>query len=61
MTTLNPKPESLPAKRGLTGLLNKAWFVVLVPSIFPLVLESRRTGEAMRHPMDGPVTRRWRS
>ena len=42
MTTLNPKPEPKPAKRGQTGLLNKAWFVVLVPSIFLLVLVVRQ-------------------
>jgi len=25
------------------------------------LLESRRTGAAMKHPMDGPVTLHWRS
>src|SRR5579885_1312041 len=33
------------------------WYFALKANL----LESRRTGEAMRHPMDGPVTLRWRS
>jgi hypothetical protein len=33
------------------------WYFALKANL----LESRRTGTAMVHPMDGPVTLRWRS
>jgi hypothetical protein len=33
------------------------WYFALKQNL----IESRRTGEQMVHPMDGPVTLRWRS